>query len=214
MPYSRRDFLKTAILLPASAFLAACARALSLETMDSPTGIQPAASPLITVSLEPTPACGDNDDPTPEQTEGPFYTPSSPERKSLLETDTHGVYMLVSGQVLGTDCQPVAGALLDFWHADADGNYDNVGFKLRGHQFADEQGRYELETIMPGLYPGRTRHFHVKVQHPNGPVLTTQLYFPDETDNATDGIFDERLLLTMLPADNGIHGQFDFVLSA
>ena len=30
-----------------------------------------------------------------------------------------------------------AGALLDFWQADAKGHYDNSGFRLRGHQFAD-----------------------------------------------------------------------------
>jgi protocatechuate 3,4-dioxygenase beta subunit len=214
MPFSRRDFLKTAVLIPASAFLAACGRALGLEPPAATDLPQPTADPgaLVTQTLAPTPACGDDDDPTPEQTEGPFFTPSSPERSSLLEEGMQGVYMIVSGQVLGIDCQPVAGALLDFWHADADGTYDNVGFKLRGHQFADEDGRYTLETIMPGLYTGRTRHFHIKVQRLNGPVLTTQLYFPDESDNATDGIFDERLLMTMLPAENGIHGQFDFVL--
>jgi hypothetical protein len=50
------------------------------------------------------------------------------------------------------------------------------------------------------------------VQRANGPVLTTQLYFPDEGSNASDGIFDERLLMTMLPADSGVHGEFNFVL--
>ncbi len=40
------------------------------------------------------------------------------------------------------------------------------------------QGRYTLETIVPGEYPGRTQHIHVKVQAPNGPILTTQIYFP------------------------------------
>jgi protocatechuate 3,4-dioxygenase beta subunit len=215
MKYTRRDFLKTTILLPGSALLAACARSLGIETQASISSAQPAASLafIATQSLAATPACGDGDEPTIQQTEGPFFTPDSPERRSLLESDTRGVYMLVSGQVLGTDCMPIAGALLDFWHADADGIYDNEGYKLRGHQFADDQGRYELETIMPGLYPGRTRHFHVKVQRPNGPVLTTQLYFPDEPDNATDGIFDERLLMSMLPAETGVHGQFDFVLT-
>jgi len=163
--------------------------------------------------LAPTPACGDDDDePTLAQTEGPFFTPNSPERPSLLEEGMQGVYMLVSGRVLGTDCQPIPGALLDFWHADVEGNYDNVGFRLRGHQFTDEQGRYQLETIMPGLYTGRTRHFHVKVQRANGPVLTTQLYFPDEAANTTDGIFDARLLMAMLPSEGGVHAEFDFVL--
>jgi protocatechuate 3,4-dioxygenase beta subunit len=181
----------------------------NIATLQASAGV--GASP--TQTLAPTPACGDDHEPTPEQTEGPFFTPNSPERKSLLEDGMQGVYILVSGQVLGTECLPITGALLDFWHCDANGIYDNEGYHLRGHQFTDEQGRYELETIMPGLYIGRTRHIHVKVQRANGPVLTTQLYFPDEPDNLTDGIFDERLLMTMLSAENGIHGQFDFVLA-
>jgi protocatechuate 3,4-dioxygenase beta subunit len=215
--YSRRDFLKTLALLPASVFLAACARALGVETATSAPPSTAGSAPTQTLApvqtLPATPACGDDDDePTLAQTEGPFFTPNSPERTSLREDGVAGVYMLVSGLVLGTDCQPIPGALLDFWHADAAGAYDNVGFRLRGHQFADDQGRYQLETIMPGLYTSRTRHFHVKVQRANGPVLTTQLYFPDEGSNASDGIFDERLLITMLPADSGVHGEFNFVL--
>jgi protocatechuate 3,4-dioxygenase beta subunit len=214
VPYSRRDFLKTAILIPASAILAACARAIGLDA--NIATLQPSVGMGVspTQTLAPTPACGDDDEPTAEQTEGPFFTPNSPERKSLLEDGMQGVYMLVSGRVLGTDCQPIAGALLDFWHCDANGVYDNEGYRLRGHQFTDEQGLYELETVMPGLYTGRTRHIHVKVERANGPVLTTQLYFPDEPDNLTDGIFDERLLMTMLSAESGIHGQFDFVLAS
>ena len=214
MKYSRRDFLKTLVLLPASALLAACARALGVATAGpaAPATAAPAGA-AIGATLAPTPACGDDDDePTLAQTEGPFFTPNSPERPSLLEEGMQGVYMLVSGRVLGTDCQPIPGALLDFWHADVEGNYDNVGFRLRGHQFTDEQGRYLLETIMPGLYTGRTRHFHVKVQRANGPVLTTQLYFPDEAANTTDGIFDARLLMAMLPSEGGVHAEFDFVL--
>ncbi|MBX3049261.1 MAG: hypothetical protein KIT46_03040 [Anaerolineales bacterium] len=216
-PYSRRDFLRTLLLVPASGLLAACAQALGLpEPTSSAPATQIAATPVATstgISLPPTPACGDDDDePTIAQTEGPYFTPNSPERSSLLEDGMRGVYMLVSGQVLDTNCQPIPGALLDFWHADAEGVYDNTGYRLRGHQFADAQGRYQLETIMPGLYPGRTRHFHVKVQRPNGAVLTTQLYFPDEAGNATDGIFDSRLLMSMLSAQNGVHGEFDFVL--
>ena len=215
--YTRRDFLKILIVVPATGLLAACARALGLET-PTPTSISVTSTSVPTgmgaaATLPPTPACGDDDDDrTPQQTEGPFYTPNSPERKSLLETSMQGVTMILSGQVLSTDCQPIPGALLDFWHADANGVYDNAGYTLRGHQFSDENGRYELETIMPGLYSSRTRHFHVKVQRPNGQILTTQLYFPDEAANLNDGIFDDRLLMTMLPAENGIHGEFNFVL--
>ncbi|HYW89895.1 MAG TPA: dioxygenase, partial [Chloroflexota bacterium] len=68
--------------------------------------------------------------------------------------------------------------------------------------------------VVPGLYPGRTRHIHVKVQAPNGPVLTTQLYFPGEVSNSRDGIFDPSLLLST--ADNGDGTQsatFNFVVN-
>ena len=65
---------------------------------------------------------------------------------------------------------------------------------------------------MPGLYPGRTRHFHVKVQAPNGPVLTTQLYFPGDPANSRDGIFRPELLMDVRDASDGKEGIFDFVV--
>jgi protocatechuate 3,4-dioxygenase beta subunit len=107
----------------------------------------------------------------------------------------------------------VKGALLDFWHAGDDGEYDNEGFKWRGHQFADDQGRFRLETIVPGMYPGRTRHFHVRVQAPKGRLLTTQLYFPGEARNRRDGIFRPDLLLSMNDAPAGKQARFNFVLN-
>ena len=164
-------------------------------------------------TLPPTPACGDDDDdPTPAQTEGPYYTPNTPERTSLLEPDLPGTKLIVTGYVLATDCQPVAQALVDFWHCDDAGVYDNTGYRLRGHQFTDDQGRYFLETIMPGLYPGRTRHIHVKVQAPNQPILTTQMYFPGEADNARDGIYRPELLMDVQDVADGKAASFNFVL--
>jgi protocatechuate 3,4-dioxygenase beta subunit len=120
----------------------------------------------------------------------------------------------VTGYVYSTDCQPVANALLDFWQCDDAGVYDNIGYTLRGHQFTDAEGRYELTTIMPGIYTGRTRHIHVKVQEPDQPVLTSQLYFPDVPQNASDGIFDPSLVMDLADADNddGKVGFFTFVL--
>ena len=58
-----------------------------------------------------------------------------------------------------------------------------------GHQFTDASGAYRLETIVPGHAPG-TPAIHLKVQAPNRPALTTQLYFPGEAGNARDGIYD------------------------
>ena len=66
--------------------------------------------------------------------------------------------------------------------------------------------------MVPGLYPGRTRHFHVRVQAPNRPILTTQLYFPGEPQNRRDWIFNEKLLLTMRQNGRENLATFDFVL--
>jgi protocatechuate 3,4-dioxygenase beta subunit len=115
--------------------------------------------------------------------------------------------------VLTTDCRPVSGARLDFWQADDRGQYDNTGFRLRGYQLTDSAGRYHLETIVPGLYTGRTRHIHVKVQAPNLPALTTQLYVPGEPRNQSDGIYNQALLLTMRDTAGGKSGTFTFILS-
>ncbi|MEU7020555.1 carbohydrate-binding protein [Streptomyces sp. NPDC046203] len=160
-----------------------------------------------------TPECHDGDGPTVEQIEGPYFKPNSPLRTSLLEAGTPGVPLTVSGYVFGRACRPVSGVLLDFWQADTNGAYDNTGFRFRGHQFTGADGAFKLTTIVPGLYPGRTRHLHVKVQAPGRPVLTTQLYFPGEPRNNTDSIFDARLLMTVRDAGGGAkEAAFDFVL--
>lgn len=227
---SRRHFLWTLFTVPVAYVLAACGRLVTgtptpqpaaQPTSEPPTQAQPVATepppqPAPTQAaqiLPPTPACGDDDDVTPAQTEGPFFTPSSPERASLLEPGLAGTTMILTGYVLSTDCAPIPNALLDFWHADDAGVYDNVGYKLRGHQFTDSQGMYTLETIVPGLYPGRTRHFHVKVQAPNQPILTTQLYFPGEPDNQTDSIFSQDLLMDVQDTADGKSAAFNFVLA-
>jgi protocatechuate 3,4-dioxygenase beta subunit len=157
-------------------------------------------------ALAPTPSC--DDEPTPRQTEGPFFTPASPRRSSLVEPGMPGEPLALEGLVVGTDCRPVAGALVDLWHADGAGAYDNEGFRCRGHQLTDEAGRYRFVTVMPGLYPGRTRHFHVKVQAPGGPLLTTQLYFPGEPGNGRDFLFDQALLMDL----DQETARFDFVV--
>jgi protocatechuate 3,4-dioxygenase beta subunit len=205
---TRRRLLQLGIALPLPAVLAACDGGGS----DQAGGAGPAttASPATTVAraLPATPACDDGDDPTPAQTEGPYFTPDSPERGSLLEAGLPGDRLTVAGTVLATDCRPLRRALLDFWQADANGQYDNDGYRLRGHQFTDADGRFRLQTVVPGLYPGRTRHIHVKVQAPDRPVLTTQLYFPGEAANSSDGIFREELLLDV----RGGQASFTFVL--
>jgi len=175
--------------------------ASTLAALGGRAGAQPA--------LPPTPACGSEAASTPPQTEGPFFTPASPERASLLEPGVAGARLVVSGVVRGRDCRPLPRVLLDFWQADGLGRYDTAGQRLRGHQFTDGEGRYRLETVLPGVYPGRTRHIHVKAQAPGARGLTTQLYFPGEPANARDGLFDPALLVAL--AEPG-SARFDFVL--
>jgi protocatechuate 3,4-dioxygenase beta subunit len=207
-PLSRRAFLAGGLALSLSGALASC-RSGGDEAARG-------AAPTTTAggartSLAPTPACPD-DEPTPAQTEGPFYTPDSPERTSFLADVDRGTRLVVSGRVLTTGCRPVGRALLDVWHADDDGVYDNGGYRLRGHLFTDAQGRYRLETIVPGLYAGRTRHLHLKVRPPGGRVLTTQLYFPDEPANGRDGIFRPELVMDVRDVPGGREAQFDLVV--
>ena len=192
---SRREFLKVAAGLSA---LAAGSRAVDAAAQAQP--------------LRPTPSCPGSAAPTARQTEGPYFKPDSPLRASLLEPGIVGTQIVVTGMVLSTTCQPIARALIDVWHADDRGGYDNTGFRLRGHQFTDDQGRYRLETIVPGVYVGRTRHFHVKVQPPNRSVLTTQLYFPGEAVNARDPIFSPELVMRVSETTTGKAGTFDFVV--
>jgi len=162
--------------------------------------------------LPATPACHDGDEATLPQIEGPYFKPSSPERFELYEEGMSGQPIELVGLVLSRACKPLAGALLDFWQADAKGQYDNSGFRLRGHQFTDAEGRYRLRSIVPGLYPGRTRHIHVKVQPPGGRLLTTQLYFPGEPKNRSDDLFRKELLLRTAKNAGWLAGRFDFVV--
>jgi len=176
----------------------------TLPTRTPTAEAQPVAGNL------PAPVCNGL---TPDNPEGPYYTPDTPERANLVEAGMPGEVLVLTGYVLGPDCKPIPGAWLDFWHADAQGQYDNSGYRLRGHQFTDASGRYRLETIYPGLYPGRTRHIHVKVMAPNGPVLTTQLYFPGEPQNAGDSLYRADLEVTPDPTAAGRAAEFDFVIA-
>jgi protocatechuate 3,4-dioxygenase beta subunit len=164
--------------------------------------------------LQATPACDDGDDPTPELTEGPYFSSGSPQRRSLLTRGMRGTRLTITGYVLTTACKPIRRAKLDFWQADASGQYDNDGDRLRGHQFTDSAGRYRLDTIVPGLYTGRTKHIHVKVQRPGGEVLTTQLFFPGVSANAGDRLYEPDLLLRRWRRVRARRsGRFDFVLA-
>ena len=151
---------------------------------------------------------------TVEQTEGPYYTPSTPRRSDMREPDTGGDPLVLRGLVLTPDCRPVPGAVVDLWHCDERGRYDNRGFRYRGHQFTDSAGAFRFETVRPGHYTGRTPHFHVKVKGGKTRLLTTQLYFPDLPEaNGRDFIYRDSLQLRLGRTGGVWRARFDFVLA-
>ena len=149
--------------------------------------------------------------PTPELTEGPYYKAGSPERDTLYAQSDPGKRIVVTGKVYRADGKPAPRAWLDFWQADAMGRYDNAGFAYRGHVFTAADGSYSMRTVLPGEYPGRTPHIHVKLRDGSGPELTTQLYFPEfSSHNNRDTIYDPRLVVRW--DVDGKTARFDFML--
>jgi len=140
---SRRSVLHAFLSAPAASLLASAS-----------AGAQPAPAPLTR-----TPSC-DGLEPTPPVTEGPFYKPDAPQRRNFADDVPDGERITLAGFVLDEQCRPQAQALVELWHADDEGRYDNAGYRLRGHQFTDDNGRWWFTTIMPAVYTGRTRHYH------------------------------------------------------
>jgi len=150
---------------------------------------------------------------TPTQIEGPYYKIGSPHRASLIEPGITGTPLVITGQVLNERGTPIPGAVLDFWQSDDVANYDMVTDLLRGHVYADADGRYSIETIVPACYePRQARHIHVKLQGVSRPY-TTQLYFSDDEDRVKDNFYQKELEVQVedLP-DGRKQGTFNFVI--
>lgn len=184
---------------------------------ENPRSVVAAVLALALATSAPGPlaaqnACQPGATPTPRQTEGPFYKSGAPERADLVEPGMKGQPIEVSGLVLTRACQPIAKARVDVWQADAKGEYDNRGYRLRGFVLTDAQGRYRFRTVVPASYEGRTGHIHVKVTPPGGRTLATQFYFPDDPSNRTDRMFRRELVLTISRTNGVLTGRFDIVV--
>ena len=125
--------------------------------------------------------------------QGPFYSTNAPTilNNQLALANEPGTRLTISGWVHNLDCtEYIAGAILDIWHADDAGTYDNTGFNLRGKTTSNNQGFYLFETIYPGKYLNgnsyRPAHIHFKITPPGYPLLTTQLYFQGDSDIPSD----------------------------
>ena len=175
-------------------------------------GLGMAGRPSFAQELPVTPQCHDGGPATVRQTEGPFFRAGSPDKAELVEPGSKARQVELTGFVLTRGCNPVARAVVDLWHADERGNYDNKGFRYRGRVYTDEYGRYRFRTIEPARYTGRTRHYHANVAAGGKLLLTTQLYFPNEPANRRDGLFRKELLMQVGGSGNPMEARFDFVI--
>jgi protocatechuate 3,4-dioxygenase beta subunit len=116
--------------------------------------------------------------PTPDDLLGPFYVPGAPVRSSV------GKGHVLRGTVRSSaDCRPIAGARVELWLAGPNG-YDDAH---RATVIADEAGRYEFESELPGPFERRPPHIHVRVAHPGFRTLVTQQY---PAAGEAEGTFD------------------------
>jgi protocatechuate 3,4-dioxygenase beta subunit len=104
-------------------------------------------------------------------------------------------------QNTNASCAALAGALVDIWHCDAEGNYSeyggtgmqstnyqNVHF-LRGRQTTNASGMVSFTSIFPGWYNGRATHIHVHIYSASGTSLkVTQIAFPEGTGSAVAAV--------------------------
>jgi protocatechuate 3,4-dioxygenase beta subunit len=141
---------------------------------------------------------------TPEVTEGPFYLPDELVRRDIREDQAGFVLQLKFGVTNTKTCKPIQDAAVDIWHCNAVGEYSGVaqaaeGLEptdsdafLRGIQMTDADGQCRFTTIVPGWYPGRAVHIHVKV-HVRGDV-SHRHYVGGHVCHTGQLFFSERML--------------------
>ena len=178
---------------------------MSADTVNTTLSDNQVSQPVI-------PAC--DHQPLKEQTEGPYYKEGSPQTTEFYKASIPGEKVTLSGFVLDTECKPIANAWIDFWQANGNGDYDNSGYSLRGHQYTDASGKFILTTVIPGEYPGRTPHIHFKVRaEDSAQVVTSQLYLPDKPKNESDAIFDQGLVMEVTRGKDGTFATYNIILN-
>jgi protocatechuate 3,4-dioxygenase beta subunit len=209
--------MRIALLALALSFVAGCAGTAATAPSATPLATSTAtatnaASSTATTQMTTALACTAPAQALVELTEGPYYKANPPQNAALRTAGVAGTPLTLIGYVVSKSCQPIANAKLDFWQADGNGNYDNSGYTLRGWQLTDANGAYRLETVIPGLYPGRTEHIHFKVSV-NGQTYTSQLFFPGVSQNASDSIYSVQMLVKLNTATSPVTGTFTFVVN-
>lgn len=178
---------------------------------------------------------------TPRQTEGPYYPDHLPvdQDSDLIHVQGDAAAALgtvtnFGGRLLNADGKPISNASIELWQADNNGCYihsrgvqkgkeRDTHFQGFGKVTTNEKGEYRFHTIMPGLYTGRTRHYHIAVMKDGKRMLTTQLYHAGEPQNDRDGVLkgikDEAQRLSVIrefkPVSTGskeLYATWDIVM--
>lgn len=207
MPLTRRA---------AIGLLGAAGAAWSTACGETPTSPSSTSTTATTTSTTPTGASGACVV-SPSETIGPYPSLADFLRSDIREGRSGLPVTLVLTVVnVSNACAPVAGAMVDVWQCDADGNYSQYGSErsatyLRGVQTTDGNGTATFTTIYPGWYQGRATHIHVEVTVNGRSAKVTQIAFPEDvsaavyrtgvyaahgqnpTTNARDGIFSDGI---------------------
>ncbi len=166
---------------------------------------------------------------TPRAIEGPLYIAGAPLSKYETRVDEEGdakrgETMVMEGRVVDVKGKPVAGAIVDVWHANELGRYshfdpDQAEYALRRRIETDEQGRYRFRSFLPpgyaippnsptseifsaiGRHGNRPAHIHFLVTAPGLRTLTTQVNVPGDSFIDDDFAFATRdgLILKLEP---------------
>lgn len=155
---------------------------------------------------------------TPRTIEGPLYVPGAPLREGSARLDDGtdaGETLIMHGVVNAADGVPIAGAVVDVWHANTLGGYSHFdptqsAFNNRRRIVTGVDGRYRIRTVMPKGYavpPGgatealmaavgrhgrRPAYIHFFVSAPGHRHLTTQINIDGDPDLHDDFAFATR----------------------
>jgi len=192
----RKHFLKNGLAMLGLAAIAPLANSCTKETVgeDVTTGTTGA-----TTTTGTTTSSSGSCSVSPNETAGPFptKTPSSLVTKDI-RSDRTGLQFTINITINNSknSCAALAGAIVDIWHCDKDGNYSEYGGSgmqstnytsvhfLRGRQTTDANGLVSFTSVFPGWYSGRAPHIHVHVYSATGTsLLVTQIAFPTDVCN-------------------------------
>ncbi|GEL76898.1 dioxygenase family protein [Tenuibacillus multivorans] len=170
---------------------------------------------------------------------GPYYVEGAPildkPYQLPMRPNEKGEKLMFSGTVKDADGTPLNNTLVDMWQVDADGHYssfdaDAPPYNLRGRFYTDENGSFEVESIVPNQrhipkdgptseclnmidqHPYRPTYLHFMFKRKDYETLITKVYFQkDESLDVTDDV-RSSLMTKLYEKDDHKVASFDFVM--